>query len=300
MLKEITIETIHAINDKELGFLRNLGLDEKFEYIFFIEPMRKKNRQELPEGAIEGIQDEISQIKSENKQSKVISFVQFIKGSKRTLDKVERAMRCSMFDGSDGVCIYETFPKQSYEDFSEELDGFLEVSGDAEKYLVLEIDGNQVREKLLIAFSKGLKNIIFVAGAYKDNDLWIDLIEKIRKENGKSFVVFLKRMHSFTKEAYIVKAITIGSNVIVHGSFTGRNSEEKKNYYLDRSDGKYKLKTFLPETSVLYTNENLKKLSKSFNNNSDEETALSRVCSLIEGKSLCMEKRRKITLNTEN
>jgi len=293
------IETYHAINHKELEFYKQLGLDVDSDFIFFTEPLLKRDRKGLPEGAVDSIQDEVGEIKSENKDSKVLAFVQFPKGSKRELDNVERAMRCSMFDGSDGVLIYETYPKQTSEDFSEELEGFLEASGEAEKYLVLEIDAPYVKEKLAIGLNKGLRNIILIAGAYKDNDLWIDLLEKIRKENAKSFVVFLKRLNARTKEAYMTRAVTYGADVIVHGAFMGRKPKKRVNYYFDKSDGFYKEKSALPQTSVLFTNKELKKLSEEFQNNTIEEYPLSRVCSVEEGRLFCAENKRKITLETE-
>jgi hypothetical protein len=291
------IETDHAINQVELKFLRDLGLDVDSEYIFHAEQLRKRDRQDLSDGAIESIQNDVAQIKSENKSSKVISLIQFPKGIKKTFERVEKAMRCSMFNGTDGICIYETYSKQSSIDFSEELDDLLRISGEGNKYLVLEMDGEDVRQKLASALKRGLKNFIFIAGAYKDNDLWIDLIEKIRKEKGKSFVVFLKRMHIITKKAYITQAVTIGANLVVHGMFVGRKTKNRKNYYMD-TDGFYKEKSALSNNAVVNRDQNLKRISEGFAENSEEGYPISRVCSLKEGKLYCKAMRRKISSDT--
>lgn len=298
--KQITLETIYAINNKEEKFFRDLGIEENSEYIFFIEPMLKKDRKGLPSGAIDGIRNEIAELKNENKNSKVLSLVQFNKGTLRSLEIVENAMKCSKFEGSDGICIYETNPKQSSDQFNQEMRKFIDFSKDFEKYLVLEIDGNEVREKLLFALNNGIKNIIFIAGAYGDIDLWIDVSEKIRKENAKSFMVFLKRMHPTTKKAYINQAIEVGIDVIVHGAFQGRKPKKRVNYYYDRIDGYYKDKSFLPKTSIIFSDKELNELSKHFTNNTIEEYPLSRICCVREAKLFCKENRRKITLHTWN
>lgn len=299
MQKEILVETSHAINHKEKEFFEGLGLEISSDYLFFVEPMLKKDRKILTEGAVEGIQEEVAEIKNNNKESKVITFVQFIKGSKRNIEQIEMAMRCNMFDGSDGVCIYETYPKQSEKDFSEEIDGFIEVTGDLDKYLVIEIDGNEALEKLVSALGKGLRKIVLVAGAYKNNILWIQMLEKIRKANAKSFIVFLKRMNPHTKEAYIPRGVKFSADVLVHGFFHGRKPKKRVNYYFDKSDGFYKDKSALPLTAVIFSDKKLNKLSKQFKENSIEEYPLSRVCSIEEGRLYCKEHIRKLVLDTK-
>ncbi len=300
--QEVILETDIGINQKELAYSENLGMDISQSRIFVIEPLRKKDRQKLTESNLKVIQAEIKNIKKKYPTKKVTFLVQFKKNMKKTIEQIDLAMRCGMFDGSDGVCLYETSPEQNIKNFSEELSEFLKVIGDIEKNMVLEIESNVVREKLLIALKKGIKNFILISGAYNDLSLWAQLVMKIIREKGTAIVVLTKRIHPTTKKAYMDKAVSVGASIVVHGMEFGGGKKKKVKpkeiLFFDGRDAVYKNKDKLPSNSIISTNKKIKELIEDKSIKRQKKYEISRVCALGDGKTFCRANIRKVIFET--
>ncbi len=292
---EYEVETKISMSSIELPHFENLSEEVDFEYIFCPEALVKKDRRDFSEESIELIQNDWVEIKNKYPNSKVIGVIQFPRKLKvRDIEKVERALRCCIYDGSNGVCLCESDLTQSEIGFSEEIEAFLEVVGDSEKFLVLDMETNEPRKKLEIALLKGILNIILVAGAYRDNGLWEDLIMNIRASEGKSFVMLPRNMNTWTKKSYIEIAQIFGADFVFQGFMYGGGKGKKKNYFLDKSDMTFKEKSELPSTALVFSDEHFKNFERQFQVGSDEETSLSRVCSFKEAELYCRENRRTI------
>jgi len=173
MRKKLIITTKIAMSNKELDCLEGFNINHSSEMpIFFSEPIKKRGRTGLSEDVIKEVRDKVKLLKAKYPTKKIIQFFQFTKNGIKSLEEIELATRCNIFEESDGVCFYETNPEQSPEEFSKKAGILLEVSGNAEKYFVLEMSSNEVREKLAIILEKGIKNIILMSGEYQDKELW--------------------------------------------------------------------------------------------------------------------------------
>jgi len=294
---EYIIETQIAMSGVELPHFENLSEETNPEYIFLPEPLAKKDRKDFSEDCIEIIQEDWMNVKGNYSDSNVIGIIQFPRKRRvRDIDKIERAVRCSLYDGSDGVCLYESDLNQDEVKFSEEVEGFLLVVGDTEKYLILDMETKEPRKKLEIALLKGIKNIILFAGAYRDAGLWEDLIMNIRASEGKSFIMLPRNMNTWTKKSYIEIAQIFGADFVFQGFMYGGGKGKKKNYFLDKSDMTFKKKSELPATALVFSDEHFRNFERQFQESSDEETSLSRVCSFKEAELYCRENRRTIIL----
>jgi len=299
MKQKLIITTKIAMSNKELNCLDSFNINHSLETpVFFSEPIKTKGRIGLDEDVIKEVRDKVKLLKAKHPTKKIIQFFQFTKNGVKSLEEIELATRCNIFEGSDGVCLYETNPEQSPDDFSKQVDILLEVSGDAEKYFVLEMSSIDVGEKLDIILGKGIKNIILMSGEYQNKDLWIDLTMKIRKEQGTSIVVCRQRMHKTTKLSYMKYAIDVGSDFVVHGYLSGRENKNKTriNLFLDYKDMTYKPKKDLSTNSFLLEDENVVTISNVLTENSEREYELSRVCAIVDGQSFCNSHKRTIIL----
>jgi hypothetical protein len=301
-IKEIVFETEICKNCDELKAEEDFGITEfECSHIFVPENCRKDTRKRLTKEVIEDIQTEIAEIKAKDKNKIVIGFFQTKKNIPKTTDRIEKQILCSCFDGSDGACIYETNIQQEPNTFLNELQEFVKLTGNLDKYLVFEIESNKLREKLELSIKEGLSNFILIAGKYSDNDLWIDLVDRIRAErNGMIAIILPKRMHKTTKKAYAEQAINSGANIVCHGKFSGGGSNEKPriNLFLDSNDMIYKEPAVLPTTSLLKSNNDFSRLLIENKGNLNKEYSLSRVSALRESKLYSDTHKRTIVLNT--
>lgn len=293
---EKVLETELAYNKQEVDISNNLGIaDIPSSHIFVIESCRKKERRNLTVDVAEMVQKDIAETMAKYSEKTILGLVQFKKGITKTHEQIENAMKCNLFNGSDGVCLYETNPQQMMTDLKIELPSFLKIADDFDKYFVIEMDGNEVLEKVNFILSLGIKNFILIAGNYKDEQLWQQVIKSVLSEKGKSIVLLPKRMHPITKKSYIDMMIEYGASIVVHGmAFGGGKSENV--LFLDSSDITYKVKSALPNTNLLFSDEALSNLADAYEGNRKKEYAISRVCSLKEGILFCKTNRRKIVI----
>jgi len=232
-----------VLNNLEMSYAEDLNSPDSFEpkpeYIFFVEDFRRKARKKLNEAVIPEIKKEITFWINKHPSTKIIHIFQFKKGTIKTEKQMEIALECQNVDGSKGICFYEQNPKQKYQQLETQLNTFIEKIKGKDKYVVLEIEAEEVSEKVGIALSKGIKNFIFIGGAYDNSDLWINkVINKIHKERGEVAILFPARMHTTTRESYFKKGIQFGADFVFHGKRGG--GEVKKILYLDEQDLIYK------------------------------------------------------------
>lgn len=296
---EIILQTELCHSKQEVDFTNNFGITEiKGSHIFVIEPCRKKERRQLTENVAEIVQNEATDLKTRYKDKIVLALVQFKKGITKTKEQVKMAMKCSLYDGSDGACLYETNPLQNLKKLTEEVSEFLEMTKKHEKYFVIEMDGEDVLEKVNFLLSKGIKNFILIAGDYKNQELWRRVIvSSILRENGEAMVLLPKRMHPVTKKSYIEMMVDFGATIVVHGMAFG-GGENTGNKFLDSIDMFYKNKLDLPKTHSLIANTTFSDLADVYERNPQKEYELSRVCSLSEGRIFCDANRRTIIIET--
>ena len=231
-------------NHQEIEFLDNLNMKCKNypDYILFVENCRRKERKNLDTDMVSKVKDEINFIKDKHKKSKVLHIFQFKKGLTKTKKQIEITRKCQEIDNNDGICFYEEFSGQTIESFTKQIKDFLDFTENQDKYIVLEIESDDLVKKVTSAISKGFKNFIFTSGDYSNFDLWTTLTSTIRESGGKSFILLLARMHKTTKESYIKKAIEYGFDYVFHGVPFGGGDKSKDRIirFLDESDLIYK------------------------------------------------------------
>lgn len=295
--KEIQLQTEIGINHSEVSYAEGIDVPIESSNIFLIEGFRKKERRNINENIIDSFQENLKDLKKGYPEKTILGILQFKKGITKTKEQITNAIKCTLFDGSDGVCIYETNPHQDFESLNQEVNEYLNMARDKQKYFVLEMDGEDLLEKINLLLHKNISNFVLIAGAYNDEDLWRQSIESILKKKGKSIVVFPKRMHPTTKKSYMEKAITYGANVVVHGALFGGSSEqEKKNLFLDSNDMIYKEIEMLPKTNMVFSNEALVNFLGQYGKIHDWEYRASRISSLMEGTIFCEANKRTIIL----
>jgi len=228
-----------------------------------------------------------------------VGFFQTKKNTPKTIEIVKKQMSCGKFEGSDGVCIYETDIQQEPESFSKELLELIKFTEDFEKYMVFEIESIKIKEKLKSALDNGIRNFILIAGKYKENDLWIDFVDMVRAEEGKTIIILPVRMHRITKKAYLQQAIDSGTNIVCHGKFSGGGDgkKERVNLYLDYTDMTFKKKEDLPDTNTLKENDLFSNLMDIHESNLENEYHLSRLSALSEGSRYAVTHKRVVILD---
>ena len=220
--KEIVLNTEICKNQDEVKFEEEFGTNEyTCSHIFVIENCRKKGRKILTTALIDIIQDEIASMKNKYSEATVIGFFQKKKNTLKSKETIKNQIACSVFDGSEGACIYETNIQQEPETFDLELHEFIEMTGNLDKYMVFEMESNKIREKLDFALKKGITNFILIAGKYSDKDLWFDLVDKVATVKGKTIIILPARMHVITKKSYMEQAINSGATIVCHGMIYG-------------------------------------------------------------------------------
>ena len=295
--QKIQLQTEIGMNHSEVSYAEGINMPVESSNLFLIEGFRRKDRKNLNENMIESIQEELRNLKTGYPDKTILGVLQFKKGITKTKEQITNAIKCTLFDESDGVCIYETNPNQEIESFSQEVDEYLDMVKERQKYFVLEMNGEDLLEKINLVLSKGTNKFVLIAGDYKNEDLWRQSIESISAKKGKVIVVFPKRMHPTTKEAYMKKVIVYGANIVVHGALFGGNSEkENPNLFLDSTDMIYKEKGMLPKTNTIFSNETIVNFLAQYEKISDWEYKASRIVSLIEGTIFCDANKRTIIL----
>lgn len=294
---EITLETEVCYNNQEDNLAEKIGLSEvSGSHFFVIENCRKKERRNLNNDLSERIQEEVAIKKNKYPNKVVLNVIQFKKGLTKTEEQIESAIKCNLFDGSDGVCLYEQNPLAGVDELSRKLPELINKSDGNEIYFVIEIDGEEVLEKINLLLETGIRNFILIAGKYSDSNLWRQVIvSSILRENGKAIVLLPARMNTKSKKSFIEHATNYGATIVVHGlPFGGGGSETK---FLDKSDMIYKNKSALPETHSIKTDSFFRNLAETFVANSRKEYEFSKICSLAEAKLFCESNRRQITID---
>lgn len=302
--QKIILGTEVCINFDEQNFEDDFGI-QRYEcsHLFVPENCRKDCRKILTNEVIEEIRDEIRNAKASNDNKVVVGFFQTKKNTIKSRERIIKQISCSVFNGSDGACIYETNRQQDAESFSNELSEFIELTGNLDKYMVFEMESNDLRKKLDISIKNGLRNFIMIAGKYDDNDLWADIMLKIRKEEGKAIAIFSKRLHRITKKSYMQQGIDNGATIVCHGKFVGGSDDsgkERVNLYLDNTDMIFKLKSNLPLTNTLISNSVFNDLMDINEGHIENEYHLSRLSALHEGSIYCDTHKRVVIINTSN
>jgi hypothetical protein len=295
---DIILETEVCYNNKEDDIAQELGISEvSGSHLFVIENCRKKERKNLTDELAETIQEEVAVKKSKYPEKIVLNIIQFKKGITKTDEQIESAIKCNLFEGSDGVCLYENNPLASVEELGNKLPALIEKSEGYEIYFVIEMDGEEVLEKITLLLETGIRNFILVAGSYSNDNLWRQVIvSSILREEGKAIVLLPARMNTKTKKSFINHAMNYGATIVVHGIPFGGGSSETK--FLDRTDMLYKIKDLLPETHSIKTNIVFSDLANTFLTNSRGEREFSKICSLTEARLFCEANRRQITIDT--
>jgi len=294
---EIILETELCFNKQEVDFANGLGITEiPSSHLFVIENCRKKERRNLNEDFVELVQEDIGKLKSKYPKKKVLGLVQFKKGMTKTNNQIEIAMKCSIFNGSDGACLYEKNPLQNFEELKTDLPNLLRITKNHERYFVIEMDGEDVLEKVNLVLQNKVKNFILIAGDYNNDTLWRQvIISTILANSGKAIVVLPARMNTRTGKSFIEKVETYGATIVVHGMpFGGGKPKEVK--YLDRTDMFYKGSSSLPITHSLKTDSEFRSLFSTYKGVKQSEYELSRICSLVEGRLFCEANRRTIVV----
>jgi hypothetical protein len=295
---EITLETEVCYNHQEDDLAEKIGISEvSGSHFFVIENCRRKERRNLNDELAERIQEEVAVKKSKYPNKIVLNIIQFKKGLTKTDEQIQSAIKCNLFEGSDGVCLYEHNPLADVKELSKKLPEMIDKSEGNEIYFVLEMDGEDVLEKVNLLLETGIRNFILIAGNYSDENLWRQVIvSSIIRENGKAIVLLPARMNTKSKKSFIEHATIYGATIVVHGLPFGGGSSETK--FLDKSDMIYKNKNSLPETHSIKTNPVFSSLADTFVANSRNEYEFSKVCSLTEAKLFCEANRRQITIDT--
>jgi len=299
MVKEITFETEICKNRDEDSFEDEFGIASyDCSHLFAVEGCKKNSRKVLDEDAISEIKQEFIDFKNKYQDKVVIGIFQTKKGIVKSWEQVVNQTKCNMFDGSDGVCIYETSPQQSSMSFSSELNSMLDLTEEFSRYMVFEMESENLREKTEISLSAGIRNFVLIAGNYADNDLWIDLVDRIRAEEGKVAIVLPARMHRVTKKSYMEQAISSGANFVCHGVFSGgsSSSKERVHRFLDCIDMVYKEINLLPSENVLMSDSQFSGLI-STERNDTKKYHLGRVSALREGSVYSESHKRTIVLS---
>lgn len=285
---QYTYESKIGINDAEVAYAEEHELDFAADTILIIEACRKKERKVLTNLHIPEVQIEIKNMKAKYPNKRVIWIEQFKKSMKKTTGQIEVAIKCSTFNGSEVACLYESDPQQSLDSLILELPKMIELSNGYERFFVIEIESEQIREKVHTLIESGIKNFIFMSGAYNDSDLWYDILTKVRISGGEAIAVILKRMHSTTKKSYMERAIVNGATLVIHGALYGggKKKENRVNLFLDSNDLVYKNVADLPKNSSIYSINFNKKLIE-VENNLDSQYQISRLAALKEGQTFC-------------
>ncbi len=297
--QEVIFDTEVCKNKDEQDFEDDFGIEGyECSHFFVPENCRKESRKHLTDDTINEIKNDFVYAKASNSDKIVIGFFQTKKNTPKTIDVVKKQMSCGIFEGSDGVCIYETNIQQEPESFNEELFGLIEFTENFEKYMVFEIESIRIKEKLGIAINNGIRNFILIAGRYQDNDLWTDFVDIVRAEKGKVGIILPVRMHKTTKKAYMQQAIDSGANIVCHGKFSGGGDGKKEriNLYLDNTDMTFKKKENLPNTNTIKSNNLFSNLIDTNENNIKKEYHISRLSALPEGSMYANTHKRTIIL----
>jgi hypothetical protein len=295
---EIELETEICYNNKEDDIAEGLGILEiSGSHLFVIENCRKKERKNLTNELAETIQGEVIIKKNKYPDKIVISVIQFKKGITKTDEQIESAIKCNLFEGSDGVCLYENNPLAGVGELENKLPELIDKAEGYEIYFVIEMDGEEVLDKINLLLETGIRNFILIAGNYSNDNLWRQVIvSSILREKGKAIVLLPARMNTKTKKSFITHATNYGATIVVHGiPFGGGESETK---FLDKIDMLYKNKNSLPETHSIRTNIIFSDLADTFIANSRREYEFSKICSLAEAKLFCEVNRRQIIIDT--
>jgi len=242
--KVVKERTEILFNHQEAGFKDdfNIKYEKEPEYIIFVENCRRKERKNLDSELIDGIKEEINFWKDKYSSSKILHVFQFKKGLLKTKEQIEITKKCQDVENADGICFYEESKDQEISDFKKQLLNFLEFKLTIEKYIVLEIESEDIAEKITFALSKGLRKFILIGGEYGNNDLWITLTSSIKEIGGETIMLLPARMHRITKESYIKKALLFGVDYAIHGMPYGGLGKKKDRIilFLDKKDLTYK------------------------------------------------------------
>lgn len=295
---DITLETEVCYNSQEDDFAEKLGITQvNGSHLFVVENCRKKERKNLTDELAETIQEEVATKKSKYSDKIVLNVIQFKKGLTKTDEQINSAIKCNLFEGSDGVCLYEHNPLADVGELGNKLPSLIDKAEDYEIYFVIEMDGEEVLEKINLLLETGIRNFILIAGDYSNDNLWRQtIISSILREGGKAIVLLPVRMNTKTKKSFIDHAQNYGATIVVHGMPFGGG--ESKTSFLDRTDMLYKNKNSLPTTHSIKTNIVFSDLADTFRANSRKEYEFSRVCSLAEAELFCKSNKRKVAIET--
>ena len=146
---KLDLYTEVCFNSKELEIANSLGLVDLFgSYAFVIENCRKKERNNLNINFPNLVQEDIAEVKNKYPNKNVLGIIQFKKGITKTDEQIRNAINCGVFEGSDGVCFYETNPLQNLEGLEKDYSKFIDLAEDYKKYFVIEMDGEDVLKKI--------------------------------------------------------------------------------------------------------------------------------------------------------
>jgi len=295
---ELTLETEVCYNSQEDDFAEKLGIAQvNGSHLFVVENCRRKERKNLTDELAETIQGEVAVKKNKYPNKIVLNIIQFKKGLTKTDEQINSAIKCNLFEGSDGVCLYEHNPLAGVEELGNKLPFLIEKAEGYEMYFVIEIDGEEVLEKINLLLETGIRKFILIAGDYHNDNLWRQIIvSSILREGGKAIVLLPARMNTKTKKSFIEHAQNYGATIVFHGMPFGGG--ESKTSFLDKTDMLYKNKNLLPITHSIKTNIVFSDLADTFKANSRGEYEFSKVCSLAEAELFCKSNRRKITIET--
>jgi hypothetical protein len=96
------------------------------------------------------------------------------------------------------------------------------------------------------------------------------------------------------------QAIINGASIVCHGMLFGGGDkpDDRKILFLDCKDMFYKLKSQLPQSNILISENIFSDLADMYESNLDMEYNLSRICALREGSIFCDAHKRTIILET--
>lgn len=259
-----------VLNNLEMSYAEDLNSPDSFrpkpKYIFFVENFRRKDRKQLSSKIIPEVQKEIKYWLNKHQETEVVHIFQFKKNTKKTDNEIESAIKCQVVEGAKVICLYEHNPKQDYKMYGLSLTDLIKLAGNIKKFMVFEIEANDIVEKIQIALKNEIKSFIFIGGDYDNEDLWINkVVNKIHKEDGKVGILFPARMHKITKKSYLRKGIEYGADFVFHGKRGG--GKINKVLFLDVNDLIYKDINEIADDSLqkevkILTKEKIYKLSR--------------------------------------
>lgn len=199
-----------AIKTNTINFLEKPLIAKIYRY-------DTRNINTLNEDSIQSLRNETDGFVDQFPDSDIIPLFQLNKGMDKT-EYIEVIIQSQLTSKCQNVSLQEINREQDLLSFNEQIRDFKKISKEKTIYLHLEIESDGIKNKILSALDKGIKNFIIRAGMYHDLKLWRFVIKSIQAEDGKIFVSLLRR-YDGTKKSYIEHFLKLGADYVFHEAF---------------------------------------------------------------------------------